>query len=136
CVFERALSVATQRRHRGGFGTEALLSAHGHDIEAPISVNVAKGEYIVLLIRIEGCSRPWRKTAASVSEQRSEGVTALIRSDDVKVPISVEIHEMKAACVEFDRRARSERRSGAQAEAALAIAKKNIDVIPVAVSDD
>src|SRR5262249_56623978 len=59
CVFEPALSVAKHRRHQGRFGTEAFLSAHGHDIEATVSVNVAKGEHITLLTRMEGRSRPW-----------------------------------------------------------------------------
>src|SRR5262249_21626405 len=84
---------------------------------------------------MKGRRRPWRESAATVSEHCGEVVPTMIRSDDVQFPISIEVHKMKAARVEFDRCARSERRSGGRAETALAISEENIDVIPVAVRD-
>src|SRR5262245_25163170 len=101
-----------------------------------ISIDVAEGERIVILPRKEGRGRSRRKSAAAVSEQRGESVTALIRRDDVQFPIFVEVYEIKASRIEFGRRARRERRSGGQAETALAIADINIDAIAVAVRDD
>src|SRR5262245_17221952 len=77
--------------------------------------------------------RPRRKPSASVSDQSGECVAPAIRRDDVQSPIFIDVHEMNAACVEFNRRARGERRTGGQTEAAPAIADENIHDVTVAV---
>src|SRR5262245_11297062 len=76
--------------------------------------------------------RPLRKPAASVSDQSGECVAPAIRRDDVQFPVLIDVHEMNAARVEFNRRARGERRTGGQAEAAPAIADENIHGVTVA----
>src|SRR5581483_9351805 len=76
--------------------------------------------------------RPRREPSAAVSEECGECIPAMIRGDDVQFPILIEVHELKAARVEFGRRAHREWRSRGAGESPFAVTEENIHGIPVA----